>query len=106
MYAETLRQHFPDLAPVVDDLFLLEPHQIADLPVRAPRSELGVVLRARPDVVRFLVARCPSIESYATDVVNEAASAPGDLSRAADGLLWRSPISSSISVLPTCMTPV
>ncbi len=56
MYGEDLRKRFPALAPVVDDLFLLEPHQIACLPQRAPRGELAAVLRDYPKLVRFFIA--------------------------------------------------
>lgn len=59
-YADLLRDTFPDLNPVVDDLFLLEAHQIAELPQRVPADDLGVVLRAHPRLHRFLVTRCPA----------------------------------------------
>lgn len=34
------------LNPEVDDLFLLEAHEIADLPVRVPARELGATTRS------------------------------------------------------------
>ena len=51
MYADLLRDQFPDLNPEVDDLFLLETHQIADLPERAPARRWQrscTPIRARP----------------------------------------------------------
>ena len=51
-YAEALQEMFPDLDPAVDDLFLLEPHQITHLPERAPARELAAVLHAERVVAR------------------------------------------------------
>jgi methylase of polypeptide subunit release factors len=88
MYADALRAQFPDLDPVVDDLFLLESHQIAGLPDRAPREALGVVLRARPDLARFLVARCQSIEPLVAGLVDGREPSGPEFSVAEDELVW------------------
>ncbi|MCP4241102.1 MAG: class I SAM-dependent methyltransferase [bacterium] len=60
-YAELLRGLFPDLNPVVDDLFLLEAHQVAGLVGRAPSRELAEVLHAHPRLHRYLNTRYPPI---------------------------------------------
>jgi len=87
-YADHLRKRFPDLAPVVDDLFLLEAHQIANLPQRAPRDLLGIVLLSRPDLVRFLVTRYPPIESFVTTLIDDTGSDDADFVAAAEELAW------------------
>ena len=61
MYAELLRDRFPGLAPVVDDLFVLEAHQVASQPERAPARELAAVLHSEPLLHRFFVVRHPPI---------------------------------------------
>jgi SAM-dependent methyltransferase len=88
MYADGLRRQFPQLEPVVDDLFLLESHQIAALPQRAPRADLAVVLRASPQLVRFLVTRHPPIEPFLEELLHAAESKEDDLAASADRLLW------------------
>lgn len=62
-YAQSLQQTFPDLAPVVDDLFLLEAHEVAELLQRAPARELAAVLHAHPTLLRFLEVRHPATAS-------------------------------------------
>jgi len=88
MYAEDLRKRFPKLAPVVDDLFLLEPHQIACLPQRAPRGELAVVLREYSKLVRFLSVRHPPIEPFLSELLHAAPTIEMDLVECEDRLLW------------------
>ena len=88
MYAEALRKRFPKLAPVVDDLFLLEPHQIASLPERAPRGELAVVLREYPKLVRFFSVRHPPIEPFLTDLLYAKPTIEMELAECEDRLLW------------------
>jgi hypothetical protein len=63
-YARLLQEMFPDLEPMVDDLFLLEAHQIARLPERAPARELAAVLHAHPGLNRFLTTRHPPIRGF------------------------------------------
>lgn len=80
---------FPDLKPVVEDLFLLEPHQIADLPERAPPRQLAAVLHAHPAIRRFLVRRHPGIEAYLTQLLAEHGPAGvNDLAACERGLAW------------------
>jgi SAM-dependent methyltransferase len=70
-YADALQSRFPGLDPQVDDLFLLEAHQIASLPTRAPSRDLAAVLHAYPRVRRFFVARHPPIEGYLAQLLAE-----------------------------------
>jgi SAM-dependent methyltransferase len=88
-YAGLLQEMFPDLNPEVDDLFLLEPHQIADLPQRAPAPELAAVLHAHPRVYRFLITRHPPIERFLKRLLAEQGSVGADrLTGCEQGLLW------------------
>ncbi len=87
MYADYLREMFPELDPVVDDLFLLEAHQIAQLPARAPREELGIVLYAHPQLARFLATRYPQIEPFLAEILEGRK--VGDVTRAEDAVVWQ-----------------
>jgi len=70
-YTDLLREMFPDLDPEVDDLFLLESHQIAALPERVSAPDLAAVLHAHPRLRRFLVARHPKIEGFLVRILAE-----------------------------------
>lgn len=61
-YGDALRAGFPDLHPGAEDLFLLEAHEVAELPERVPPRELSAVLHAHPALRRFLIARHPAGE--------------------------------------------
>ncbi len=88
-YADLLRKRFAGLDPRVDDLFLLEAHQIAELPVRAPARQLAAVLHAHPRVRRFLEVRHPPIEPYLTGLLAEHDPVAGsDLVDGEATLLW------------------
>lgn len=88
-YADLLRELYPGLAPTVGDLYLLEAHQIADLPVRAPGPELAAVLHAHPDVRGFLVARYPQIEGFlATLMAEHNPAGEGDLATYEQAVVW------------------
>ncbi len=88
-YAQLLEERFPDLDPCVDDLLLLEAHQIAGLPDRAPARELAAVLHAHPRVRRFFVIREPAIEPFLDTVLAEHDRVDGDeLSTCEHSLLW------------------
>jgi hypothetical protein len=69
MFAARLRELFPDLAPRVDDLYLLEAHQVSSLQSRAPWGELAAVLHAHPGVRRYPVARRHRDPTAVTDAV-------------------------------------
>lgn len=88
-YAKILQGLFPDLHPEVDDLYLLESHQIANLPERAPNHELAAVLDAHPHLRRFFVVRHPPIEEFITRLLaeHEAVDA-GELAVCEDNLVW------------------
>ncbi|NNF89536.1 MAG: methyltransferase domain-containing protein [Acidimicrobiia bacterium] len=89
MYADALRSTFPDLDPGVDDLFLLEPHQIAELPERAPSRELAAVLHAHSTVCRFLLRRHPAIEGFLTELLaDHGPVAEGELAACEQALVW------------------
>ena len=88
-HADLLREVFPDLNPAVDDLFLLEAHQIAGLPDRAPALELAAVLHAHPRLRRFFVARHPQIEEFLARLLAEFGPVGADGLRACEqALLW------------------
>jgi hypothetical protein len=88
MYAEALRERFPELDPAVDDLFLLEAHQIGQLRDRAPRQELAIVLDLHPELLRFFVTRCPAIEPFLLQLLDERQASEGDIALAEDALVW------------------
>jgi hypothetical protein len=89
MYGDKLRQAFPDLRPRVDDLFLLEAHQIAGLPQRAPALELAAVIHAYPAVRTYLSTRCPSLAGWLDELLATHQALPGlQLEIAIDRLLW------------------
>ena len=89
MFAELLRRSFPELDPVIDDLLLLECHQIASLPERAPAQQLAAVLHADPRLHRFLVTRHPPIEAHLTRLLAQHAPAASVLLPACqEALVW------------------
>ncbi len=88
-YANLLQELYPDLAPDVGDLYLLEEHQIAELPGRAPGPELAAVLHAYPDLRAFLVARCPRIEEFLAELTADHGPAEeGGLAACESALVW------------------
>ena len=88
-YADLLREMFPDLNPGVDDLFLLEAHQIASLPKRAPAWELAAVLHTHPRLHRFFVARHPQIEGFLASLLAEHGPVGADdLTACEQALVW------------------
>ncbi len=88
-YADALKGRFPGLDPVVDDLFLLEAHQIQSLPTRAPLHELAAVLHTDPRLSRFFVARHPPIQEFLDRLLSSHRPVPDDeLARCQDTLVW------------------
>ncbi len=88
-YAELLRDMFPGLEPTVDDLCLLETHQIKELRRRVTPGTLATVLHAHPHVRQVLVARCPD-EAAAIDriLAEHQPAAVGKAARDVQDLLW------------------
>jgi SAM-dependent methyltransferase len=88
-YADRLRELFPTLEPKIADLFALEAHQIAELPVRAPDRELAEVLHAHPELRAFLEVRYPAIADHLSRLLAEHAPAdPAVLTESEQALLW------------------
>jgi SAM-dependent methyltransferase len=89
MYGDRLRQLFPDLEPSVDDLFLLEAHQVEGLASRAAPADLAALLHAHPAVRTYLETRHPPIGSH-LDALQAAHRPLGGraLAVAQERLLW------------------
>ena len=88
-YAGVLQAMFPGFEPVVDDLFLLEAHQIGNLPARAPARELAAVLHANPALHRFLITRHPPIADYLARLLTEHGPVgPAELAASSEALVW------------------
>ena len=88
-YAGLLQERFPGLDPVVDDLYLLEAHQIANVPERAPARELAAVLHAHPSLHRFFITRHPPIEGFLARLLAEHSPVGADeLMALSKVLLW------------------
>ena len=88
-YGDVLREAFPDLQPAVEDLFLLEAHEVAELPDRAPSRELAAVLHAYPVLRRFLIARHPpGEETLLRLMAAHPAVAAGDLNGCEQAVVW------------------
>lgn len=84
------RKRFPGVILEVDDLLLLESFQIALLPGWVPERELGVVLRARPEIARFLVSRCPEVTSFVNSVNRKDSCSipPDEVKSCGDYVVW------------------
>jgi len=57
----------------IEDILLLESFQISMLPGWIPEEEFGIVLSARPDIARYLITRCPGIETFIRSMVGAGA---------------------------------
>jgi hypothetical protein len=88
--AQVFQRMFRDATLETDDLFLLESFQIALLPGWVPEKELGVVLAARPQIARFLIARCPSIGSCVETLIEKhGRTAPAEeVAACGDEVVW------------------
>lgn len=88
-YAPILRRILPALDPVVDDLFLLEPHEIGELAARAPAPDLAAVLHANPRLRRFLCVRHPPVTTVLDALLAEFPGEEGaQLARAEENVVW------------------
>ena len=70
-YSKTLRNRFPGVNLIVEDLFFLESFQVKYLPERVPRKEFSVLLRSHPSVQRFLISKYPPIEEFFDSILKE-----------------------------------
>ena len=70
-YSKILRKKFAGITINVEDLLLLETHQIKYLPDRVPGKEFATLLRANPVVHRFLISRYPPIEDFLDSILKE-----------------------------------
>jgi SAM-dependent methyltransferase len=74
---------------VVDDLLLLERHEVAELFDRAPARELASVLHQDPRLRRFLVSRCPEVEPRMDALMAVFGPVePQEFARCADTVVW------------------
>ena len=74
----------------IEDLYLLEPFQIAYLPGWIPEREFAVVLENCPEIAIFLLKKCPEIKPFLDRIEKEYAASsdkPG-FSESADTVLW------------------
>jgi SAM-dependent methyltransferase len=60
-HSTALRERLAGLDPVVDDLLLLESHEVDELLDRAPAAPLAAVLHADARLRRFVTLRCPAV---------------------------------------------
>ncbi len=88
--SEILRQIFKEASLEIDDLLLLESFQIAYLPGWIPEKEFAGVLGARPEIKKFLTAKCPSINDFITSLLQKYPQpvAPDEFSRCCDKIVW------------------
>lgn len=88
-HGDALRARFAGLDPVVDDLLLLEQHEVVELLDRAPAAQLAAVLHADPRLLRFLRVRCPAAGSRLdTLLAGHGPVAARDLPAAEAAVLW------------------
>jgi len=70
-YAKRLRERFPSLTLIPEDLFFLESFQIKYLPDRAPQKEFAVLLHAIPIIKQFLISKYPPIEPFINSIIKK-----------------------------------
>ena len=70
-YSKTLKKHFAGLTLNIEDLLLLETFQVKYLPERVPPKEFSVLLRANPDIRRFLISKYPPILDFINKILKE-----------------------------------
>lgn len=83
-YAKVLRHLLAGYTPRVEDLYLLEPFQVATLPDRAPATGMAAVLHADPLLRSVLSRKSPEFEVWAEELLQEHGPTAGDTS----DLLW------------------
>jgi ubiquinone/menaquinone biosynthesis C-methylase UbiE len=70
-YASHLKKIFKDTKIDIEDLLLMEPFQIRNLPERVPEKEFATLLRVHPIIQRFLQKKEPSIKPFLEKVLHE-----------------------------------
>jgi hypothetical protein len=87
---ELFKEIFKGVVLEIEDIYLLEPFQIAYLPGWIPEREFAAVLENRPEIRVFLLKKCPEIESFLDRIENKypAASDKPGYSGSADTVLW------------------
>ena len=70
-YSKLLKKRFAGITLNVEDLLLLETHQIKYLPDRVPGKEFATLLRANPVIHRFLVSKYPPIDNFINSILKE-----------------------------------
>ncbi len=63
-YGTQQRITFPELRPTIEDIFLLEAHQIEELKTRVQPSDLAALLHEYPSLYRHLRARGPETADW------------------------------------------
>jgi ubiquinone/menaquinone biosynthesis C-methylase UbiE len=89
-YEEHLRKRFHEIDLDVEDLYLLEAHQIGYLPDRVPEKEFAAVLWTNPSLKRFFETKHPPIAKYINDVMARYSpmANPQVLAEYSDRLVW------------------
>ncbi|MFV1989242.1 MAG: class I SAM-dependent methyltransferase [Acidimicrobiales bacterium] len=84
-----LRFTFPELHPTVEDMFLLEAHQIMELQTRVREADLAALLQEHPAVYRYLWHRCPEVATWLRSLRSQYPPVDGvTLLEAEQTLLW------------------
>jgi hypothetical protein len=88
-HAATLQAMLHGLDPVIDDLLLLERHEVSELLDRAPARELAGVLHSDPRLRRFLVSRCPEVEHRVDELLaGFGPVGPREIASCARAVVW------------------
>jgi len=87
--ANHFKEMFKGATLEADDLFLLESFQIAYLPGWMPEKEFAALLIARPEIKKFLVAKCPGITGFVNSVLEKDGSEEHQqLEACSDTVVW------------------
>jgi SAM-dependent methyltransferase len=83
-YAKVLRHLLARYSPSVEDLYLLEPFQVASLPDRAPAAAMAAVMHGDPLLRSLLSRKDPGFAEWAQGILDEH----GPTAGTTDELLW------------------
>lgn len=88
-FGSQLRSTFPDLRPTINDVFLLEPHQLLDLPKRTRPRDLAAVIQANPQLDGYVRSRCPDVvDSLSATIARHGPLTGRHLAESEEALLW------------------